>query len=131
VLSDFLFAIDLVAYVWLCLLTALRIARSRSAIWADLMAPNRVFLFFTAVAATDVLGMPIGLRGFATVALVMWLVAFALWFVLIYIGFGVMMIRNTPDDADVVAGAWLNAIVGTQSRGRMKKGDKKPRRKGN
>ena len=72
-------------------------------------------MFFTAVAATNVLGMSIGLRGFTTIALVMWLFAFALWFTLIYLGFGVLMLRNKAGDADVAEGAWLNAIVGTQS----------------
>ena len=114
-LSDLLLAVNLFAYPLLWLLTGLRAARFPRAIGADLINPRRVFLFFTAVAATDVLGMSIGLRGFTTIALVMWLFAFALWFTLIYLGFGVLMLRNKAGDADVAEGAWLNAIVGTQS----------------
>jgi tellurite resistance protein TehA-like permease len=114
-ISDALFAVNLVAYPWLWLLTGLRAARFPAAIGADLVNPRRVFLFFTAVAATDVLGMSIGLRGFTTIALVMWLFAFALWLALIYLGFGVLMLRNVAGGADVAEGAWLNAIVGTQS----------------
>jgi tellurite resistance protein TehA-like permease len=34
---------------------------------------------------------------------------------LIYLGFAVLMFINTPGGADVVNGAWLNAIVATQS----------------
>ncbi len=114
-LADALFAVNLVAYPWLCLLTALRVARYAAAMGADLFSPRRVFLFFTVVAATDVLGMSIGLRGFPTIALAMWLFAFALWLGLIYFGFGVLMFHNTVEGADVVEGAWLNAIVGIQS----------------
>lgn len=115
IIADALFAVNLVAYPWLCALTVLRIARFGAAAWADLLSPRRVFLFFTLVAATDVLGTAIGLRGFPTVALVMWFFAFALWFGLIYLGFSVLMFHNTAEGANVVEGAWLNAIVGTQS----------------
>lgn len=114
-LADALLAINLVAYPWLWMLTVLRTVRFSGAIWADLLNPRRVFLFFTAVAATDVLGMSLGIRGFATVALGMWLFAFALWVVLIYLGFSVLLFRNDAGGADVAEGAWLNAIVGTQS----------------
>jgi tellurite resistance protein TehA-like permease len=114
-LSDALFVVNLVAYPWLWGLTGLRAARYPSALGADLVNPRRVFLFFTAVAATDVLGMSIGLRGFPTIALAMWLFALALWLALIYLGFGVLMLRNAAGGADVAGGAWLNAIVGTQS----------------
>ncbi len=114
-LSDTLFTVNLVAYLWLWLLSGLRAARFPAAMGADLVNPRRVFLFFTAVAATDVLGMSIGLRGFTAIAVVMWLFAFALWLALIYLGFGVLMLRNTAGGADVTEGAWLNAIVGTQS----------------
>jgi tellurite resistance protein TehA-like permease len=114
-LADALFAVNLAAFPLLWLLTAWRVARFGASLWADLVSPRRVFLFFTAVAATDVLGMSIAMRGFTTIALAMWLFALALWFVLIYLGFGVLMLRNTVDGADVVEGAWLNAIVGTQS----------------
>jgi tellurite resistance protein TehA-like permease len=113
--SDALFSVNLVAYPLLWLLTVLRAARFPAAIGADLVNPRRVFLFFTAVAATDVLGMSIGLRGFTTTALIMWLFALSLWLVLIYLGFGVLMLRNKAGGADVAEGAWLNAIVGTQS----------------
>jgi tellurite resistance protein TehA-like permease len=113
--ADVLFAITLVVYPSLWLLTILRAARFHAAIRTDLLNPRRVFLFFTTVAATNVLGTAIGLRGFATVALALWLLAFVLWFVLIYLGFGVLAFVNTAGRADVIEGGWLNAIVGTQS----------------
>lgn len=114
-LSDALFVVNLVAYPWLCLLTLWRAARFRRAVTADLLDPSRVFLFFTSVAATDVFAMSIGLRGFAGVALALWLVALVLWLVLTYLGFAVLLFHNHEARADVIGGAWLNAIVGTQS----------------
>lgn len=114
-LADALFGLNLVAYAWLWLLTAVRAARAPAALGADLISPHRVFLFFTAVAATDVLGMSIALRGFASVALGLWVFALALWLVLIYLGFAVFLFRNDAERADPIEGAWLNGIVGTQS----------------
>src|SRR5215472_5410643 len=114
-LSDALFAVNLAAYPWLWFLTVWRAVRFRRAMATDLLDPGRVFLFFTTVAATDVFAMSIGLRGFAGAALALWLVALALWLALIYFGFAVLLFHNHEARADVIGGAWLNAIVGTQS----------------
>ena len=114
-LSNFLFGAALLAYVWLWLLTGIRAWRWRAGFCSDLVDPARVFSFFTMVAATDVLGSGIAARGFAAIALSMWLVALALWLTLTYLGFGVLMLKHTSGAAGVIDGAWLNAIVGTQS----------------
>lgn len=114
-LSDILLAVNVSAYCWLWAATALRAARFTAALSADLASPRRVFSFFTIVAATDVLALGTDLRGFATVALCMWLVAFALWLALIYFGFAVLTFLNQAGEAEVIDGGWLNAIVGTQS----------------
>jgi hypothetical protein len=114
-LSDGLLAVNLAVYAWLCVATGVRAARFPAALWADLASPRLVFSFFTIVAATDVLALGIDLRGFATVALGMWLVAFAVWLILIYFGFAVLMFLNKAGGARVIDGGWLNAIVGTQS----------------
>lgn len=114
-LSDGLLAVNLAVYAWLCVATAVRAARFPAALWADLASPRLVFSFFTIVAATDVLALGIDLRGFAKVALFMWLVAFAVWLILIYFGFAVLMFLNKAGGAKVIDGGWLNAIVGTQS----------------
>jgi tellurite resistance protein TehA-like permease len=113
--SDALLVVGVAAYVWLVLLTGLRAVLSGGALKADLASSRTVFLFFTFVAATDVLGIGIGVRGFPTIALAMWLCALTTWVLLIYLGFGVLMFFNTPGGADIVNGAWLNAIVATQS----------------
>ena len=85
-----LFAVNLVAYPWLWLLTIVRPASFRRALWSDLINPRLVFSFFTIVAATDVFGGGISLRAFATAGPLLWLFALIVWFVLIYFSFGVL-----------------------------------------
>ena len=113
--SDVLFAFNLVAYPALLALTALRFVRFPRAIWADLVNPRLVFSFLTTVAATDVFGVGVHLRGFATAALVLWIFALLIWVLLIYFSFGVLTFLNVAQGASVVHGGWLIAIVGTQS----------------
>ena len=72
--ADALFVVNLVAYPVLVIFTVLRFISFSRALWADLINPRLVFSFFTIVAATDVFGIGINLRGFATVALLMWLI---------------------------------------------------------
>jgi tellurite resistance protein TehA-like permease len=114
-LSDTLFAANLIAYPWLIVLTVLRLIRFWRAMWADLINPRLVFSFFTIVAGTDVLGVGINMRGLSTIALVLWLFALVLWFLLVYFSFGVLTFLNTAHGANVVHGGWLIAIVGTES----------------
>jgi tellurite resistance protein TehA-like permease len=114
-LSDLMFVVGALAFPWLALLTATRALRFPRALWADLTNPRLVFAFFTLVAASDVLGIGMHLRGFTTVALGLWLFALTAWFVLIYFSFGVLTFLNTAHGANVVHGGWLIAIVGTES----------------
>jgi tellurite resistance protein TehA-like permease len=114
-ISDALFAINAVAFAWLALMTLVRLLRFGPALWGDLIDPGRVFGFFTMVAGSDVFGSGLSLRGMPALALVLWLVAVGLWLVLGYSSFCVLTFRNGADGADIVAGGWLNAIVGTQS----------------
>jgi tellurite resistance protein TehA-like permease len=113
--SDALFAVNFVAYTWLTMLMVLRLARFRQAVWSDLINPSLVFSFFTIVAGTDVFGVGINLRGFTTVAIFLWLFALLTWFFLIYFSFGVLTFLNKADEANIVHGGWLIAIVATES----------------
>ena len=113
--ADTLFAVNLVAYPSLMLLTVVRFVVFSRGLWADLVNPRQVFSFFTIVAGTDVFGVGFHLRGFATVALIMWIFALFVWFVLIYFSFAVLIFLNTTGRANVVHGGWLIAIVGTES----------------
>lgn len=114
-LSDLLFAIDLAAYCWLLAATILRMLRVPRAVCADLTDPRQVFAFFTLVAATDVLGVGVLLRGWPGAAVLLWLAALVLWLLLTYLSFAVLAFLNSGAEADVVHGGWLIAIVGTES----------------
>jgi len=114
-LSDMLLVVNLVAYPILCLLIIWRIGRFKLALGADLIDPRRVFSFFTIVAATDVLGIGIDLRGFGVVANSMWFFALIVWLALNYLSFGVLTFINTVQRANIVHGGWLIAIIGTES----------------
>ena len=114
-IADALFALNAMTFVWLALATLVRLVRFRAALWADLTNPRLVFSSFTLVAASDVFGLALTLRGLPGAACALWLCALVLWLVLTYHSFGVLMFLNTPEGADVVHGGWLLAIVGTES----------------
>jgi tellurite resistance protein TehA-like permease len=114
-LSDVLFAVDAVAFPWLALLTGLRAALFPRALAADLTSPRLVFSFFTIVAASDVLGLGLNIRGHPQAALGLWAFALIAWTLLIYFSFAVLTFLNTAHGANVVHGGWLIAIVGTES----------------
>ena len=60
--SNALFAVNVVAYPWLALLTIARLVRHRQAIWADLVNPRLVFAFFTIVVLQVTLAAAVGWR---------------------------------------------------------------------
>lgn len=114
-LSDALLAVTLVAFPVLVVATAVRIVVWPGAIWSDLVDARLVFSFFTFVAAADVVGLQMHLRGRDHVALVLWLVALAVWVALGYFSFAVLTFDEGRTGVDVVHGGWLIAIVGTES----------------
>jgi len=114
-ISDALLAINVVVYGVLLAMTLARVAGFPRAVWRDLTDPKLVFAFFTLVAATDVLGVGIGLRGYTHVAAAMWIAALAVWLALTYLGFTVLILRNTAERADIIFGGWLIAIVATEA----------------
>jgi tellurite resistance protein TehA-like permease len=114
-LSGLLFTFNALAYLWLALLTLLRAIWFPQAIWVDLTSPQRVFAFFTLVAANGVFGAGLKLRGAGLEALDLWILALIAWLILIYFSLGVLTVRNSAGGAGVMRGGWLLAIVGTQS----------------
>jgi tellurite resistance protein TehA-like permease len=114
-IANALFGIAAVAFCWLLAATALRVIRCGRSVWRDLCDPRMVFSFFTIVAAADVLGAGMHLRDYDGVAHVLWSGALAIWFVLIYFSFGVLIFLNSAHRANIVHGGWLIAIVGTES----------------
>ncbi len=112
-----LFAINIVAYVVLCILLILRIIRHRSALLADLTDHQRSFGFLTIVPATCLLGSQVILIGHRfTSAIVLLGVGIVLWILLTYTIFTVLTIKeHKPTLAEGINGAWLLAVVATQS----------------
>jgi tellurite resistance protein TehA-like permease len=115
VISDAMLAINVVAYGVLLTMTVARVVCFPRAVWGDLTEPRLVFAFFTLVAATDVLGAGLSLRGFATLSLAMWGGALIVWLALIYLSFAILIFFNTAARADIIFGGWLIAIVATEA----------------
>jgi tellurite resistance protein TehA-like permease len=115
-LSDLLFHVNLFVYPWLVLATIIRMTDSRAALWSDLANPRLVYSFFAFVAASDVLGVQIALRGFVTTPFLLWLAALAAFAVLTCFSSGLLIFCNAAHGADlVVRGGGLLAIVAAQS----------------
>ncbi len=116
-LAWWLFRLNVVAYVVLWLMTLARIARYSSLFVSDLTHHATGAGYFTIVAATGVLGSQfVILAGDRSTAAWLWYAAIGLWLVLIYAFFGAVMLRpDKPDLAHGINGAWLIAVVATQS----------------
>jgi tellurite resistance protein TehA-like permease len=112
-----LFQINKVAYGVLWLLTLVRLLRYFSRLVADLTDHARGPGFFTLVAGTCVLGSQfVILAGDLTTAIVLWWLGVFLWFILIYSFFTAVTVRETKPGLETgVNGAWLIAVVATQS----------------
>lgn len=112
-----LFGIGLAAYGVLWLLTLARLFRHPQRLLNDLRDHARGPGFFTLVAATSVLGRQfVLLVGDDRAAIGLWFLAIGLWLVLIYTFFAAVTVREPkPDLASGLNGAWLLAVVATQS----------------
>lgn len=112
-----LFAFNLIAYVWLLALTALRLARFRHTVVADFVDPSRGAGFLTLAAATCVLGsqclMVVSLPGLALTLAIAGALA---WLALIYLFFAATITaRLKPGFTRSINGGWLVAVVSTQA----------------
>jgi tellurite resistance protein TehA-like permease len=98
-------------------LAVLRVVRYRDRVLADLFHHGRSVGFFTAVAATAMLGSECLLIGDARLpAFVLWLASIALWLVLTYTIFTVITVKaQKPSLADGIHGGWLLMVVAAQS----------------
>lgn len=112
-----LFWIGLAAYAVLWVLTGIRCLRHWPAVRADLTTHARAPGFFTAVAATGVLGSGcVILHAAPAAGLVLWVVAVVLWAGLTYtILPGLMEVKDKPDLDRGMSGEWLLVVVATQS----------------
>ena len=112
-----LLVVNLIAYVILCSFLVLRLILFFSRIKADIGDHVRGPGFFTVVAGTCVFGSQlIIVAGRDGVAAFLWLVALVLWSVIMYTFFTAVTVReNKPSLESGLNGAWLIAVVATQS----------------
>lgn len=112
-----LFAINVAFYAMLWILTIARVVRHRDRVVADLGHHGRSVGFFTAVAATCVLGSQCLLVADAfRAALALWIVGIGLWAILTYAVFTIIVVKpEKPALADGINGGWLVAVVAAQS----------------
>ncbi|MGI9067811.1 MAG: tellurite resistance/C4-dicarboxylate transporter family protein [Pyrinomonadaceae bacterium] len=112
-----LLVINIISYGILCLLLLLRLIFFFPRFRADITDHVRGPGFFTVVAGTCVLGsqLVIVINQFR-VAAVLWLTALVLWSIVMYTFFTAVTVReNKPSVENGLSGAWLIAVVATQS----------------
>jgi tellurite resistance protein TehA-like permease len=112
-----LLVINVVAYVILWALLAIRLLFFFSRITSDMNNHVRGPGFFTVVAATCVLGSELVIvRNHYHIASLLWLAGLLLWVLIMYSFFAAMTIReNKPSIEGGLNGGWLLAVVATQS----------------
>jgi len=112
-----LFALNLFLYLLMWGLYLARLLLFRQRFLADLLSHLRGPAFFTAVAATNVLGSQcLLLMRWTDAGLALWCVGLALWLLLTYTIFTALTIKeNKPTLDRGISGGWLLAVVATQS----------------
>jgi len=103
-------------YLLLWILTAWRLLRYHRALLDDLTDHQAAPGFFSAVAATGVMGNQLIVAGAYDLALALWIFGLFLWIILTYAIFTTLTIKETKPTLDQgITGAWLLAVVATQS----------------
>ncbi|MCB1559849.1 MAG: tellurite resistance/C4-dicarboxylate transporter family protein [Xanthomonadales bacterium] len=117
VLSNTLFALNLVFYPILWSLYLLRLKRHGRALWNDFSDHLRGPGFFTMVAATSLLGSQfLLLADSIPAAIAFWVLALVLWLGLTYTLFTLLTVKERKPGLDEgINGGWLLAVVATQS----------------
>lgn len=112
-----LYALNVAAYAALWAMTLARVAFHPRRVLGDLFDHLRGPGFFTAVAATSVLGsQALLLSGAGRAAVALWALALLLWVVLTYAIFAGLTIKeHKPPLERGIGGGWLLAVVATQS----------------
>lgn len=112
-----LVAVSVASYAALVVLNLLRAIRFPRSVLADLVDHQRGVGFFTAVAATSVLGVQLVLvLGAYALATILWAAALVLWAALTYAVFAAFTVKQQkPSLADGISGGWLVAVVATES----------------
>ena len=116
-IAQALFRLNIAAYAVLWVLTALRSVIHRRRFFGDMVDHLRGPGFFTTVAGTSVLGsQSVLLSADYRAGAVLWVVAIMLWIGLTYTIFAGFTIKERKPTLDQgISGAWLLAVVATQS----------------
>jgi tellurite resistance protein TehA-like permease len=115
-LSRVLLAFTVAGLVVLAAALVIRLACFRSSVAADIMAPERVFGFFTITAGLDVLGARLASAGHPLVTAILAGVAAAVWLMLTYgVPASLLLTRVQGSVLGGVNGSWLLWVVATQS----------------
>src|SRR5262249_41943953 len=112
-----LLGLNVLAYFVLWILTLARLIKYRPLLFADLTSHTKGVTFLTTVAGTCVLGTQFAiLTPYINVAEFLWFLGFALWFLLLYVFFTAVTVREPkPSLENGITGAWLLATVSTES----------------
>jgi tellurite resistance protein TehA-like permease len=112
-----LLSLNVVAYPVLWIFTAVRVLRYPELVIRDVTDHQRAPGFFTTAAATCVLATQLlVILGAFRIATALWMLGIALWVLLTYGVFTALIVKkDKPALAEGITGAWLLAIVATQS----------------
>jgi tellurite resistance protein TehA-like permease len=112
-----LVAVNVVAFAVLWILMIVRIVRYPADVLTDLADHQRGVGFFTAVAATSVLGSQLVIVAKQErFAFALWIATLVLWLVLVYAVFTALTVKESKPPLDQgINGGWLVAVVATQS----------------
>lgn len=112
-----IFVLNIAIYALLWALNILRLIRHPRRFGADLIDHGRAPGFFTFVAATNILGSQcVLLAENMTAGFALWLLSLVLWVGLTYTIFTAFTVKqDKPTLEDGISGAWLLAVVATQS----------------
>ncbi len=111
-----LFYINIISYAILLPILVLRVIFYWNCLYKDLSNPKLSFVFFTIVAATNVLGAQfVSVVNQPEIAKIFWYFGILLWTVITFSTFIILFVTNVEEINKVMHGGWLIAAVGTQS----------------
>ncbi len=116
-LGQLLFAVNTAAYVIVGLLYLVRATRFSQRFFGDMLNHRTGPSFFTSVAASCIVGSEcLIIADNLSAAIALWLVGVVLWLALTYTIFIAFTVRRSKPPLDQgITGAWLLAVVATQS----------------
>ena len=111
-----LFYINIIAYAIILPFQIIKVIVFWDNLYKDLCNPKLSLVFFTIVAATNVLGAQfITIANQPEIAKIFWYFGIFLWVSVSLVAFSVLFIKCEEGPESVIHGGWLIATVGTQS----------------